>query len=175
MANVYRYRIAATIDAVDAAAWDMLCASADADIVLSRHYLRAVEQERLFGNAPLYITLSPIDAPDLIAAAVCAIMPLDVVALANQGVQRIVSTVRRHAPSFLYMRALVCGSLVTLGHSAILIHPDVDEMRTLGALHRIISAIARQARASLVLFQDLLISAEGTKSSSWYSNCTGLR
>src|SRR5262245_46226915 len=102
MGNGYHYRIAATIDAVDAAAWDRLHASAEASITLTRHYLRAVEQERLFGSEPLYITLASADAPDLIAAAVCAIMPLDMVALADQGVQRLVGAARRYAPSMLF-------------------------------------------------------------------------
>jgi predicted N-acyltransferase len=155
MGNGYHYRVVATIDAVDAAAWDRLHASADTNITLTRHYLRAVEQERLFGSAPLYITLASVDAPDLIAAAVCAIMPLDLVALADQRVQRLAEGVRRLAPAFLFTRAVVCGSLVTLGHSGILIHPDVDPASALSALHRVISAVARQARASLVLFQDI--------------------
>jgi predicted N-acyltransferase len=154
MAGGYFYRVTSTITRVDPAAWDELCASAGAGAMHSRRYLQVIEDERLFDGEQRYITLSMPGSSQLLAAAICTILPIDLVSLADEPIRRVVGTIRKLVPSFLRVKAAFCGIPVGLGQSSVLIRNGADETRLLRALDRLLHGIAHLARAAIVLYQD---------------------
>jgi predicted N-acyltransferase len=154
MVERYAYRLDTTVDAVDRGAWDDLCASADADVMMTRPFLRVVEEEHIFGSQQLYLVLSDPITTQAIAAAVFTILPVDMAALAGHALRQTVTTLRRVAPSFLEFPVALCGLPVSLGQSSLLIRPGADDARALAALDTLLRGTALQAGTALMAYKE---------------------
>jgi Peptidogalycan biosysnthesis/recognition len=154
MAGGYFYRVTPSIAQVDPTAWDDLCANTGAGVMHTRRYLQVVEDERLFDGEQRYITLSTPGSSQLLAAAICTILPIDLVSLADEPVRRAVGAIRKLVPSFLRVKAALCGIPVGLGQSSVLIRDGADVGRLLRALDRLLQSVAQWTRAAMVLYQD---------------------
>jgi predicted N-acyltransferase len=146
----YAYRLDATVDAVDGDAWDALCASADAEVMMTRRFLRVVEKQQMFGSRQRYAMLTDLVAGEPIAAAVFTLLPLDVTGLAGQTVRQTVAMIRHIMPHFLRFTLALCGLPVSLGQRSLIIRAGADGARTVAALDTLLRHVAMQARTPLM-------------------------
>jgi predicted N-acyltransferase len=157
----YQYHLTSTIGALYPPAWDELCVSADADVMLTRRFLQVLEDAPPFASATRYLAVWNPAASHYRAAAVVTLLSLDLVALAGRRLRRAVALVRRLFPSFLLVNAAFCGLSVSLGQSGVLMcpgadgHDESDERRAMRALDRLVQTIAHGEHARLVVYQDL--------------------
>jgi predicted N-acyltransferase len=154
----YQYHFTSTIGALYPPAWDKLCVSSEADVMLTRRFLKVLEDVRLFASATRYFAVWDPATSHYRAAVVVTLLPLDLVALAGRHVRRAVALLRRLFPSFLLVNAAFCGLSVSLGQSGVLAPPgadDHDERRAMRALDQLVQSVARAERARLVVYQDL--------------------
>jgi hypothetical protein len=125
----FRFRIVSSIDAVSPASWDELCASADADPMLTRRFLRALEDAPPITGVTRYLLLTDLGASGSAtysAAAVVTLLSFDLSLLAGPRVRRVVSALRRIFPTLLHVRVAACALGVSTGQSGLLVRPDVD-------------------------------------------------
>ena len=163
----FQFHIVSSIDAAHPSWWDDLCASADADAMLTRRFLRALEDAPPIAGATRYLLLTdPRDtdpreggsatySPTYSAAAVVTLLSFDLSLLAGPRARRVIGALRRIFPRLLHVRVAGCALSVSLGQCGLLIRPSVDERRALRAIDTLLRRLAAHARASLLAYQDL--------------------
>lgn len=153
LANMtYTYTIADSVDDLDVAAWKAICDGHD-DAIMDPGFLRAVERSSPQGSSVQYLTFFD-DQATPVACTVVSQFTMDGALLMGGFLAALVRLIRVVFPKYLNFKVVMCGLPVSLGSSHFQYRESVDRERLMNSLAGRLHAIAKQARAWLIVAKE---------------------
>lgn len=135
---------------ISAEEWDSIVT--DGDTLNSHAYLAAMEQSGINGWSYCYLLF--YREQQLVAHVSAGILEFNLDLMAQGGLKRIFSLIRRVLPRFLHIKMIECGHPTALGNTFVL-SPAVQHRDILPHIDRELRRVAREHHTNLVLIRDV--------------------
>jgi predicted N-acyltransferase len=149
----YTYRLFASIDEVDLAAWERLRAECGGSIFLDPRFVGAIETS-MKENCRFWYVIVYQDGGQPVACACLTGMSIDLADFADPGL----AWVMRHLPAWLsrlrHWKLMFCGFPISTGHHALALAPQCASAQILLMLDGVISRLALEMRADAVVYRE---------------------
>lgn len=148
----YTYRVFDSIECVDSAAWDTLCAGSAAGIFMDRRFLAAVESGM---RAECRLRYVVVDADGAAVCCTClSTMTGSVADLAEPSIASFIRRMPARLAPLTTIRMLMCGLPVSAGQSSLVFAHGCDLDRALTLVEQVAAHFARADGARLVVFKE---------------------